>query len=340
MESIEQTRKPATPERPVITQEQPSRRYLTQNELADLFGVTPQSISMFAQRNEIRSFRVGKQSAFSPENVRRITQARGLTYFHKVLAFQMLKGGSTKTSSAFNLAVRLNQYGAKVLCVDLDMQGNLTDSFGVDIEGQPVFYHLVAGEANLTELIMDLGNGMHLIPSDFDNSVLEFFMQKERKNPLSFVRDALAPVIDRYDFVVIDCNPALSGLNTSIAMAADQVIIPVNPDRYSAKGLKKTIDELTRMSKEYRQKIDYRLLYTLYDGREASSQRYLIQYGSEYKERLMSTVIKRNADVKNAIDQKKSIFDFPRAAAREDFDLVTRELLGWRDIAPKGAGNA
>ncbi|CAM6002800.1 unnamed protein product [Sphagnum balticum] len=139
----------------------------------------------------------------------------------------------------------------------------------------------------------------------------------------------------------VSCNPALSSLNISIALASDRIIIPVNPDPFSSKGLKKTIDELQRIGQEYSQVPNYSLLYTLYDGREASSQRYLIEYGSAYKDRLISTVIKRNTDVKNAIDQKKSIFDFKRAPAREDFDLFAREILGWRNLAAvKGAGNA
>jgi cellulose biosynthesis protein BcsQ len=73
----------------------------------------------------------------------------------------------------------------------------------------------------------------------------------------------------------------------------------------------------------------------LYDGREATSQKYLIEYGNQYKDRLLPIVIKRNADVKNALDQKKSIFDFPKASAREDFDLFARGILAF-----PGRGNA
>ena len=81
------------------------------------------------------------------------------------------------------------------------------------------------------------------------------------------------------------------------------------------------------MSAEYGTEIDYNLLFTLFDGREGTSQRYLIEYGGQYKDKLFPVIIKRNADVKNAVDMRKSIFDIPKAAAREDFDLLAWEIL-------------
>jgi chromosome partitioning protein len=247
----------------------------------------------------------------------------------------MLKGGSTKTSSAFNLAVRLNQYGAKVLVIDLDMQGNLTDAFGVQVTTGPVFYHIASGEADIQDAIVNVSENLDLVPSDFENSTLDFLITSRRLDLRRFIANSLAKVRDNYDYIIIDCNPALSSLNISIALSSDRIIIPVNPDKFAAKGLKKTIEELERVSQEYGQPIKYNLLYTLYDGREATSQKYLIEYGSEYKDLLIPTVIKRNADVKNALDQKKSIFDFPKASAREDFDLLARTILGFTPLVGK-----
>ena len=319
-----------------VTESSP-KAYLTQNEISELLGITPQAASLFASKHELKPFRVQNKSAFAPSAVRKFLNLRGVNYPKEIISFQMLKGGSTKTSSAFNLAVRLNQYGARVLCVDLDMQGNLTDALGFEISEQPVMYHVANGEAKVQEAIQTISEGLDLIPSDFENSTLDYVITTKRLDLRKFIANILAPVRDDYDFVIIDCNPALSALNISIALASDRVIIPVNPDKFSAKGLKKTVEELERISQEYGEDVPYNLLYTLYDGREATSQRYLIEYGHQYKDRLISTVIKRNADVKNAIDQKKSIFDFKRAPAREDFDLFAREILGFRNLSK---GNA
>jgi chromosome partitioning protein len=313
------------------TPEQSPRTYLTQNEMASLLDISPQAISLYASKLELKSYRQQNKSAYSPLAVRKFFQARGFNYPKEVIAFQMLKGGSTKTSSAFNLAIRLNQYGAKVLCVDLDMQGNLSDALGIEVtEDHALFIHIARGEATIEETIIPICEGLDLIPSEFENSTLDYELSSKRKNLASFVKTELDKIRDNYDFIIIDCNPALSSLNISIALASDRIVIPVNPDRFSKRGLAKTITELERVGVDYKQPMDFSLLYTLYDARESSSQKYLIEYGSTYRDRLLSTVIKRNTDVKNAIDQKKSIFDFPRAPAREDFDLVARELLGWR----------
>lgn len=312
-----------------------ARYFLSQNEIADVFNVSPQAISIAAKQRGIQSFKDGNKSVFSPSNVRSLLESRGISYPHKVIAFQMLKGGSTKTSTAFNLAVRLNQYGARVLCIDLDPQGNLTDSFAFDLTDQPVFFHVANGECDIEEAIVSISENLDLIPSDFENSTLDFVITSKNRDLRNFISSYLEVIKGSYDFVIIDCNPSLSPLNISIALASDEIIIPVNPDKYSAKGLKKTIEELERIGREFKHSFDYSLLFTLYDGREATSQKYLIEYGTNYKDRLLSTVIKRNADVKNAIDQKKTIFDFKKASAREDFDLLARDVLGLREMSKK-----
>lgn len=316
---------------PRLAAEPSPRTYLTQNEIASLLEISPQAASIYAGKLELKPYRQQNKSAYSPSAVRKFLTARGFTYPKEVIAFQMLKGGSTKTSSAFNLAIRLNQYGARVLCVDLDMQGNLSDALGVEVKDEhALFIHIARGEATIEETIIPICEGLDLIPSEFENSTLDYELSSKRKNLASFVSTELDKVRSKYDFIIIDCNPALSSLNISIALASDRIVIPVNPDRFSKRGLAKTITELERVGVDYKQSMEFSLLYTLYDARESSSQKYLIDYGSTYKGRLFSTFIKRNTDVKNAIDQKKSIFDFPRAPAREDFDLVARELLGWR----------
>ncbi len=312
--------------------------FITQNELAELFKISPQAAHMWMKYNQIESFKFKNKTALIPSETRKFMSKKGFNYPHLILAFQMLKGGSTKTSCAFNLAVRLNQYGARVLCVDADMQGNLTDSFGIDIDDDdsiPLLIDVVRKQASINEAIININEGLDIIPSDFENSSLELEINSLHPNLKTFISKILEPVKNNYDFIIIDCNPSLSALNISIALSADKLIIPVNPDKFSRKGLKKSIKEIQRWEESYGSKFDYQLLFTLYDAREASSQRYLIEYGNLHHNKLISTVIRRNADVKNAIDRKLSIFDFKKAPAREDFDLLALEMLGLRDMADK-----
>jgi chromosome partitioning protein len=313
---------------------------ITQPELAKTIGVKNQSITLQASKLGIIPLSGGYRTAFTPMSARALFEQRGFKYPHQVISFQMLKGGSSKTSSAFNLAVRLNQYGARVLVIDADAQGNISSALGHERSGEEtVLYHLLKGEAEIQDATVYVNEGLDLIASNFDNSALDLLLQSQRTNPKKLITELLAPVFDQYDFVIFDCNPALSHLNISIALASDLVIIPVNPDPFSKSGLEKVLEEFERMSAQYDKQIDYKLLFTLHDAREATSRKYLIEYGSKYEEKMFGSIIKRNADVKTAIDQKKSIFDFKKASARPDFDAFALEVLDW-PVASEAIGNA
>lgn len=312
--------------------------YVLQKDLGSLFGITGQAICLQAQKSGIESFKVGNTAAFSPSAARQLMTLRGFSFPKQILSFQMLKGGSTKTSCAFNLGIRLNQYGARVLFIDSDGQGNLTSALGYDVKGtEPVLYHLIEGSASLENAIVPVNDSLDLIPSDFDNAALDFLLTTKRINLQRVIANLIEPIRDRYDFVIFDCNPALSSLNVGIALASDKVIIPVNPDNFSQRGLEKTIEEFDRISKEYRSPINYQLLFTLHDAREMTSRKYLLEYLNKYTDKIFSSVIRRNADVKNAIDQKKSIFDMKRAVAREDFENLACEVLGIATLAERHA---
>jgi chromosome partitioning protein len=225
--------------------------------------------------------------------------------------------------------VRLNQYGARVLFIDTDGQGNLSSALGYQVTGQEaVLYHLIEGSASIQDSIITIGDSLGLIPSDFDNAALDFLLTTKRVNLQHVITNLIEPIRDKYDFIIFDCNPALSSLNVAIALASSKVIIPVNPDNFSQRGLERTVEEFSRVAKEYRCEINYQLLFTLHDAREIASRKYLLEYLTKYNDRIFSSVIRRNADVKNAIDQKQSIFEMKRAVAREDFEHLTQEVLG------------
>jgi chromosome partitioning protein len=313
---------------------------ITQPELAKLIGVKNQSIAMQATKLGLTSGTIGNRTAYSPTAVRSLIEQRGFKYPHQIISFQMLKGGSSKTSSAFNLAVRLNQYGARVLVIDADAQSNISSALGHEITGQEiVLFHLLKGEAEIREAIVPVNQGLDLIASNFDNSAIDLVLQSQRSNLKKMIVELVEPIFSDYDFIIFDCNPALSALNISIALASDLVIVPVNPDPFSKSGLDKVLEEFQRMGSQYDKNINYKLLFTLHDAREATSRKYLIEYGSKYEEKMFACIIRRNSDVKTSIDQKRSIFDFKKAAARPDFDAFALEVLDW-PLTPAGAGNA
>lgn len=320
----------------VMLNEKQLRYCITQIELAEVLAITTSYIGTWAKSKKQPVIRQKKHTLLPSSTVRNFLLHRNYQYPKKVLAFQMLKGGSTKTTSAFNLAVRLNHYGARVLCVDLDPQGNLTTSFDVDTSDKNVFINVVEDNIPIDDVIVNVSEGLDLLPSDFNNASIDLIISKESANPATFIEDYISEVEDRYDFVIFDCNPSLSPLNTSIALASDQVVIPVNPDRYSKSGLEKTLEQLGRLGKSYRKEIPYSLLFTRYDARTATSQNYLVDFGSTYRDHMFKTVIRNTNDVQSAIHNKQTVFQLKSSYAKEDYDLLALEMLGLRKEEPQG----
>jgi chromosome partitioning protein len=241
----------------------------------------------------------------------------------------MLKGGSGKTSSAFNFAVRAHQYGAKILVIDLDMQGNMTGTFGVDASKRDAVISFIRGQKRFEELIIPVEEDLHLIPSNYDNSTIDIEIFSKRMDYVALLRKPLEEMRKHYDIIIMDCNPSLSTLNVAAALASDFVLLPINPDTYSMEGLIKTTSEIARISDGRSEAPILKLFYTLFDKRESSSREFLVEYANAFKEQLLESAIHRSADVRTGTISNKSVFEVPRAfVAQNDFDALTRELLG------------
>jgi len=301
---------------------------LSQQDLCGAIGKTPQAISKYASSKGVSTEKINsKNRGYTNKGVRTILESFGFIYPSNTIAFQMLKGGSTKTIALVHLAVRLCHYGSRVCVIDLDPQGNASEALSVDTTEKPIFYDIITGNATVEDSIVNVSEGLDIIPSDFGNSGLDHFITSKQRNLATFVKVVVDKIKDQYDFILIDCNPSLSHINTSIALSSDYLIIPVNPNKFSYNGLTQTLKELLRINTEFNSAIDFKLLYTLFKERDNLSQKYLIKYGKNLKSKLISSIIKENTDVKKAIDENKFIFDKPKALSRQDFDLLAQEVL-------------
>lgn len=263
-----------------------------------------------------------------PHRVRALLESKGYKFQRQVVSFQMLKGGVAKTTSALNFAWRASMYGARVLMLDLDQQANLTFAAGQDAEELPVWIDILEKKTKIEDSIIQIEDGLDLIPSSLNNSVLDRFLISSHRNWAQAVRGPLKEVLPRYDLVVIDTAPSLSAINTAVTCASDQIVLPINPDRFSVLGAKKHIQDLEELRKEFELKFKTRLLFTRYDGRESSSREIFTQCIESFDHLLMKNYIRTSSELKNSIATGKTVFS-TKNAAHEDYDLVTRELLGF-----------
>lgn len=310
-------------------------------DAAQIFGLTPQAIYQ-----RIRTGKLGRKNGqrgyiIPSPDIRKLFEEKGLQFHHHVISFQCCKGGVGKTSLAYSLAIRANMYGAKVLCVDLDMQGHLTLGFTNEensskliSDGIPVWADLLKEDIeSVTDLIIPVTPTLHLIPSNLENSTIESVFANNRKiNIRKAVAAHLEPLKAFYDYIIIDCAPGFSGINTAATCASDLVIIPAAPDRYGMDGVGKTVTELQEIKNSYELKFDTKIILNRYDARKKLSVSQLVKLQTQFQEHLLTCYIRENSEISNATAQGISVFEMPKkkTTAKEDLDILTREILGVR----------
>jgi chromosome partitioning protein len=293
-------------------------------DLAALFDKDPKVILKDLQKV------CGPQSTVNyilPETVRKYIYAKGLRLPHKVVSFQMLKGGVAKTTSALNFGLRSAMYGARVLFIDLDQQANLTFALGMEDESRPVWVDVVEKRLSLKDVRVEIEEGIDLIPSSLNNSVLDRVLLSGSRNWAQAVKGPLKEIEAEYDLVIIDTAPNLSATNTAVTCASNLVILPINPDKFSLLGVRKHLEDLNDLKKDFDLEFENRILFTKFDGRESSSHEMLSNCIGEFADILLKNYVRTSTDIKNHIGSSRTIFA-NKSNAKEDYDLVTKELLG------------
>lgn len=163
----------------------------------------------------------------------------------KTIAVTNQKGGVGKSTTVANLVAYLSSNGHKVLGVDMDPQGNISDAFDVEVgDDQPTVYDLLRGNASLDEVVVSPNENFDLIPSDISLAGLEPELMGQMGKEHRLV-ELLKNVEADYDFCIIDCPPSLGLLVTMSLTASDYALIPYKPGRYAAKGITKLFDTIT-----------------------------------------------------------------------------------------------
>ena len=303
---------------------------MTAADAADFMGISIQNVHKNIKTKELDSFKSQNRVFFGFETARTLF---GLPFEKKILSFQIVKGGTGKTSLAFSFAIRANLYGARVLCIDLDQQGNLTQAFAADANKVPVMIDVVKGDAQFSEGILNISPGLDLFPSRIENAVLDnALLLGGGRNPLEKTySNILEPIIKNYDLIIFDCPPALGPSVAASTLASDCVVVPVTPEQFGLSGLKITCDEVSYLNKAHHKNVKTKIVLNKFDSRTALSSEVL---GTLLSDPIFSTlkcdaVVRSNQEFSNTIFTGTNIYSsLKNTSAKEDIDLVVREILG------------
>jgi chromosome partitioning protein len=259
-----------------------------------------------------------------------VPQARTQHGPARVIAMCNQKGGVGKTTTTINLGAALAEYGRKVLLVDFDPQGSLSVGLGLNPHEMDasIYNLLMQRDFTLDEVIVESGiPGMDLLPSNIDLSAAEVQLVHEvaREQTLSRV---LAPAIEHYDVILIDCQPSLGLLTVNALTAADGVIVPLECEYFALRGvalLKNTIDKVQERLNP-RLEIDG-VLGTMFDGRTLHGREVMERLVQAWDDKVFHTVIRRTVKFSDSTVAGEPITSYASGSTGADaYRQLAREV--------------
>lgn len=255
----------------------------------------------------------------------------------RIIAIAMQKGGVGKTTTAINLAAAFGEMGYRVLAVDLDPQGNLTQHAGFDPDQvSPTIYdsfkaEIDGFESNIAGSIYETDEPFHLLPAQPELSLIELTLMNtlSREKVLSTM---MAPVVADYDFILIDCNPSLGLLVINALTLADGVIIPIQTEYLAARGalmILSTIETVRRKQLNANLEIEG-ILLTMADTRTTLtrdiSAAITQQYGNGM--RIFEPAVKRSVRFAESAVAGQSILAFePKGQGAAAYRAVAKQII-------------
>lgn len=253
----------------------------------------------------------------------------------RIIAIANQKGGVGKTTTAINLSACLAEKGRKVLVIDADPQGNTTSGLGFEKNDLDyTLYELLLGNCNISQCTYpnNVIDDLDLWPSNINLSGAEIeLIDYEEKEFI--LKKAIKKVKKKYDYIIIDCPPALTMLTVNAMVAADSVLVPIQCEYYALEGLNQlmhTVD-LVKNRLNSRLKIEG-VVFTMYDARTNLSLQVVDNVKENLDENIYKSIIPRNVRLAEAPSYgiPITVYD-PKSAGAECYRALAEEVINRED---------
>lgn len=252
------------------------------------------------------------------------------TKMERIIAIANQKGGVGKTTTAINLSASLASLGKKVLAIDMDPQGNMSSGLGVDKnEVEKTVYDLIIGNIGIEECIYEeVIENLDVLPSNIDLSAAEIELIGV-DNKEYILRDEVNKVKEKYDFIIIDCPPALSMLTINAMTTSDSVLVPIQCEYYALEGLSQLIHTIELVQERLNPELEIEgVVFTMYDARTNLSLQVVENVKDNLNQNIYKTIIPRNVRLAEApsYGMPINLYD-PKSKGTESYLLLAEEVI-------------
>jgi chromosome partitioning protein len=253
-----------------------------------------------------------------------------------VLAIANQKGGVGKTTTAVNLAAALALYGMKVLCIDLDPQGNASTALGIEPPARtPGMYEVILGEATLDSILVPCPRvpGLMVAPASVDLAGAEVELVNEERREFR-LRKALEASEGECDYILIDCPPALGLLTINGLTAAREVMIPIQCEYYALEGLGQLLNNVELVAEHLNPGLRVStIVLTMYDSRLRLADQVVEDVRTHFKDAVLETPIPRSVRVAEAPSYGSTVVTYdPVSRGAQAYLAAARELGAQRAV--------